>query len=64
MTGDGEMNMIYQYINLDDIHIEVEETLTDLMLKFICEYHDVDLVVQEMHYAINRWERANLGRGY
>ena len=52
----------YSDINLDDIHIEVEETLTNLMLELIREYHDADLIVQEMHYAINRWERENLGR--
>lgn len=54
--------MVYYDINLDDIHIEVEETLTELMFKLLREYHDADLVLREMHYAINRWERANIGK--
>lgn len=52
----------YYDINLDDIHAEVEETLTELMFKLIREYHDADLVLQEIHYAIRRWEKANVGR--
>lgn len=52
----------YYDIDLDDIHAEVEQTLTELMFKLIREYHDTDLVLREMHYAIHRWEHANIAR--